>query len=189
MKPIVVWGIAVLGLVAAGAVDARAQMTMGTFKGYLTGHVGAITGGDVTDPRLAAGASVAVHESNGWGAELDFGHTSDAVTGSQLLDVTTYLVNAMWVKPEGRIRPFAGAGAGILQISGCGVTCSQRARTYDFGLSASGGAFVAIDDQFGVRADARYFFSSAAHRDLRRPDGIAFWRLSLGVTYMWAVLP
>ena len=106
-----------------------------------------------------------------------------------MLDVTTYLVNAAWVKPDGLIRPFATVGAGILQISGCGLSCSQRARTNDFGLSAGGGAFVVLDDLFGVRADARYFFTSAEHRDLRRPDGMGFWRLSIGVTYMWAVLP
>ena len=51
-------------VLALGAVDARAQMTMGSFKGYLTVDTGAIRGGDVTDPRLTVGASVAVHEES-----------------------------------------------------------------------------------------------------------------------------
>ena len=64
----VVLVLAVSVIIAASAGEAHAQMTFGTFKGYLTGHVGVVSGGDVTSERRAAGASVGFYESKGWGA-------------------------------------------------------------------------------------------------------------------------
>ncbi|HWI17469.1 MAG TPA: outer membrane beta-barrel protein [Vicinamibacterales bacterium] len=186
MTRILVWALA---LVALSAVDARAQLPLGSFKGYLTGHVGAINGSDLSDPKLAVGGSISMQEETGWGAEFDFGHTSDAVAGRQVLDVTSYLLNAKWVKPTGIIRPFAIAGGGVLQVNGCDAPCNRAARTYDFGLSAGGGAYVAVNDMIGFRADARYFFSSADHPDLGRPDNFQFWRVSFGATFMWTAGP
>jgi len=189
MKRILVWSFAVGVLVAAGAGDARAQMSMASFKGYLTGHIGAITAGDVSSARTSIGASVAVQESNGWGAELDFGRSSDARSGAQILDVTTYLLNAAWVAPGGRLRPFGLAGAGVLQVDGCDAPCNRPATTYDLGFSAGGGAYVVFNDWVGVRGDARYFWSSASHPDLRRAENFKFWRVSAGVTFMWSLVP
>lgn len=189
MKRSVVSVLGMCVLIAASASDARAQMTMGSFKGYLTGHVGAVTGGDVTNERLSAGASVAVHEATGWGAEIDFGRSTDVTVSRQLLDVTTYLVNAAWAKPIGTVRPFGTVGAGILQVTGCESPCSPASRTNDFGFSAGGGAFFAVNDVAALRADVRYFFSSADHPELRRPDHLAFWRVSVGATYTWAIVP
>lgn len=183
------WTLAVAALVCASPLDARAQMSMGSFSGYFTGHIGAITGGEIAEPRVAAGASVAVHESNGWGAELDFGHSSDATSGRQFVDVTSYMVNGIWTRPIGVIRPFALGGAGVLQVNGCDFPCNRAARTYDFGLTAGGGVFVMAHDSFGVRADARYIFASADHRDLNRPDNFNFWRVSIGATFSWAIAP
>lgn len=189
MKRSVVWVLGVCVLMAASAVDARAQMTMGTFKGFLTGHVGALTGGDVTNERIAAGASVSVHEATGWGAEIDFGRSTDVTAGSQLLDLTTYVVNAAWVKPTGVLRPFASAGAGIFQVDGCLSPCGAAPRSYDLGFSVGGGTFITVTDYAGFRADARYFFSPADHPELRRPDDVKFWRVSVGATFMWSILP
>ena len=189
MKRSVVLALGVWVVIAVSASDARAQMTMGTFKGYLTGHVGAVTGGDVTNERLSAGASVAVHEATGWGAEIDFGRSTDVTVSRQLLDLTTYLVNGSWAKPIGMVRPFGTVGAGILQVAGCESPCSLASRTYDFGFSVGGGAFITVNDVAALRADVRYFFSSADHPDLRRPDHLAFWRVSVGATYMWAIVP
>ena len=178
-----------MALIAVTVIDARAQMSMGSFKGYLTGHVGAITGEPVTNARLTTGASVAVQELLGWGAEIDFGHTSDALVGRQILDVNSYMVNASWVRPHGRVRPFVVAGAGVMQIDGCDFPCNRAARTYDLGLSAGGGAFLALHDMVAVRGDVRYFFAGADHPDLRRPENFHYWRISLGATLMWDILP
>jgi len=170
-----------------GAIDARAQ-SLGSFKGYLTAHVGAIEGQDLTSARINGGASVSVQEASGWGAEFDFGRALDASAGRQLLDINTYLVNASWIRPIGLVRPFGIVGAGIVQIDGCDG-CNRPARTYDLGMSAGGGAYLALHDMAAVRADVRYFFTSADHPDLRRPDNFGFFRISVGVTFMWDASP
>ena len=189
MKRSVVVLLAVCAGIALSVGDAQAQMTFGTFKGYLTGHVGVVSGGDVSSERMAAGASIAVYESNGWGAEIDFGRATDVATNTHALNLTSYIVNAGWVKPDGIVRPFAGAGAGVLQVDGCGFQCTSSARTYDLGMSLGGGAFVAVTDYAGFRADARYLFSFAEHPELGRPDNLSFWRLSVGATFMWPIVP
>lgn len=189
MKRTVVLALGVGLLIAAGATEARAQMTMGTFRGYFTGHIGAITGGEVTSARTAAGASVAVHEANGWGAEIDFGRSTGVSTSGPVLDLTTYFVNAAWVKPVGILRPFGSAGAGILQIDGCGAPCGLTARTHDLGISAGGGVFATLSDFVGLRGDVRYFYSGGDHPELHRPGNFAFWRVSIGATFLWAIVP
>ena len=189
MKRIAITLVAAATVLVITPVDAHAQMTMGAFKGYLTGHVGMIAGDALTNESLVGGASVSVQEERGWGAEIDFGHSSDVAAGKQILDVTSYLVNAAWIKPAGLIRPFGIAGGGVLQVNGCDTPCTVPARTYDLGLSVGGGTFVAFNDFAALRADARYFFSSADHPDLHRPDNFSYWRITIGATFMWVVLP
>jgi hypothetical protein len=184
-----VWTVGLLVLVAASALDADAQVGVGAFKGSLTGHVGAIAGGDVSEARATLGVSVAVHEDNGWGAEIDFGHTPDVLSGLQILDVTSYMVNAAWVRPDGQFRPFGLAGLGVLQVNGCDSPCNRPARTYDLGFSAGAGTYFVVNDLAALRADARYFFSGGDHADLRRPDNFNYWRISFGATFMWAIAP
>jgi hypothetical protein len=181
--------LAAVAMLAINVVDARAQVGTGTFTGFVTGHVGAITGGDLSDPGATLGASVAVHEETGWGAEIDFGHTSDVLAGRQILDVTSWMVNAVWVRPNGLIRPFGSGGAGVLQVNGCDAPCNIPARTFDFGLSVGGGTYVTFSDVAALRGDVRYFWASGDHPDLRRPDNFNYWRASFGVTFMWALAP
>ena len=183
-------GLAALALVALTASDGFAQnRAMGSFHGLFTAHLGVAAGGEVSEARLTPGLSVSVQEQDGWGAEFDFGHTSEALAGVQILDLTTYMVNALWIKPEGSIRPFGLAGAGIMQINGCDSPCNIPAKTYDLGLTLGGGVQAVLNDTFGVRGDVRYFFASADHPDLRRPDNFGFWRISIGATFMWAISP
>jgi hypothetical protein len=189
MKRSVVLGLGVCLLIVASASDARAQMTMGTFRGYFTGHIGVLTGGEVTSARTAAGASVAVHESGGWGAEVDFGRSTEVSTSGPVLDFTTYFVNAAWVKPVGVFRPFGSGGVGILQIDGCGAPCGLEARTYDLGFSAGAGVFATVSEVVGLRGDVRYFYSGGDHPELNRPSNLGFWRVSIGATFLWAIVP
>jgi opacity protein-like surface antigen len=181
--------IATMALVLAGVSTAQAQNNMGSFGGFFTPFVGVAGGGEVTQTNMLFGASVSVQEQDGWGAELDFAHANDTEAGHQELDITTYMVNASWIKPAGIIRPFGMAGGGVLQIDGCDAPCALSARTYDFGLTAGGGVLAALNDTVGVRGDVRYFFTAADHLDLGRPDNFGFWRVSIGVTLMWAILP
>jgi opacity protein-like surface antigen len=188
-RPKIVAAAGAMLLLLGNVPAAEAQSgAMGPFRGLFTPFIATTTGGEVTDPRVTFGASVAVHEQDGWGAELDFGHAGDAEAGSLELDVTTYMVNASWVRPEGRIRPFGLAGGGVVQLDGCG-SCNRPSRTYDFGWTAGGGVLALLNDTVGVRGDARYFFSSADHADLQRPDNFSFWRVSIGVTLMWVIVP
>jgi hypothetical protein len=184
-RRMLVWIIAVLALTAG---EARAQAA-GSFTGFLTGHAGAITGGDLSAARATLGVSVAVHENSGWGAEIDFGHASDATADRQILDVTSYMVNATWMRPSGLIRPFGVAGAGILQVDGCDAPCNRPAQTYDFGLNAGAGAFALLNDVVGLRADVRYIVTSADHPDLSRPANFNYWRVTFGATFIWALAP
>jgi len=189
MKPTIAVLLGVCVAIVASANDAHAQMSMGTFQGFLTGHVGAVTGGDVTSARMVAGASMAVHEASGWGAEIDFGRATDVGAPRQLLDLTSYFVNAAWVKPRGTVRPFGLAGAGIMQIDGCVLPCRIDPRTYELGVSIGGGTYVTVTDFAALRADARYFMSTADHPELSRPGNLAFWRLTVGATFMWVIVP
>jgi hypothetical protein len=182
--------VATMAFLCAAASAAHAQSrAMGTFGGFFTPYVGASAGGEITQPRMTFGGSVSVQEQDGWGAEVDFAHTPDTEAGRQVLDLTTYMVNASWIQPVGSIRPFVVAGGGVMQINGCDAPCNRAATTYDFGWSAGGGVLALLNDTIGVRGDVRYFFSSADHVDLRRPDNFSFWRVAIGATLMWAILP
>ena len=182
------WAAAIAVVLAAGAPAQAQSRAMGSFGGYFTPFLAVAAGGDVSNPRITFGASVAVQEQNGWGAELDFGHSNEVEAAGIIVDATTYMVNASWVKPEGLIRPFATVGGGIVQLDGCGF-CNGPSRTYDLGWTAGAGVIALVNDVVGVRGDARYFFASADHFDLQRPDNFNFWRISAGVTLMWVMMP
>ncbi len=180
---------AAIAIVIAGSSPAGAQSrAMGTFGGFFTPFIAVTSGGETTDPARTFGASVAVQEQSGWGAEFDFGHAGDVEAGNLIVDATTYMFNASWVRPEGMIRPFGVAGGGIMQLEGCGF-CNRPSRTYDLGWTAGAGVMALLNETVGVRGDARYFFSSNDHADLQRPDNFSFWRVSVGVTLMWVMMP
>jgi len=172
----------------AGEVQAQSR-SMGTFQGLFAPHLGAAVGGDVSSGRITWGASVAVHEQDGWGAEIDFGRATDASVDRQPLDLTTYMVNASWMRPTGQIRPFGIGGIGVMHVNGCTAPCTRPASTYDLGWTAGGGVLARVSDWVALRGDLRYFFASADHVDLGRPDNLDFWRVSMGVTLMWAIVP
>ena len=175
-----------LMLVSLPAREAAAQgMSMGSFHGYLTGFIGATLGGSVDDSRMTAGASVSVQETTGWGAEFDFGRTTDAVVKGRELDLTTYMVNMTYVRPMKQLRPFASAGGGLHQVDDGHLL----SKTYDLGISAGGGVFLLANDVIGLRADARYFFTLGEHPELARPERFGHWRASIGVTYLWQMAP
>ena len=189
MKRMLAVAMCACGLVAAGATRAEAQMTMRSFQGFFTGQAGVGLGGDASNPVFTPGASVSVQEANGWGAELDFGYSADLEAGRSVIDVATYMFNGNWVQPRGRLRPFAAAGLGLVQADGCESPCTRPAQTYDLGFSLGGGALFLANDLLGFRGDVRYFRTLADHPDLNRPDNLGFWRLSLGVTLAWTILP
>ena len=54
------WAVLAAAVLMCHPSEARAQMSFGTFRGYLTGHIGSALGGDVSNPRVTGGASVSV---------------------------------------------------------------------------------------------------------------------------------
>lgn len=174
-----------LGLLAAGAGEASAQGTL--FQGYFTPFVGASAGGDTTGARLTPGASVSVHEESGWGAELDFGYAADTAEGAAGADLIATTLNLIWVSPTRAVRPYVTGGAGWLGLRGCLQPCAAAVRANDFGLAAGGGVILLANDTLGARGDVRYTWAPGAHPD--RPHNYGFWRVSVGVTMLWAVVP
>lgn len=189
MKRTVVLALCAGVLIAASVAPAAAQSSMGAFRGYFTGQAGWTMGADVSDPVFTPGLAVSVQEANGWGAEFDFGYSAEATSGPQVLDLATYMVNGNWIQPTGRVRPFVSAGAGVVQADGCDAPCGRPAKTYDLGLNVGGGAFYTVTDMIAVRGDVRYFRTLADHPDLGRVSKLSFWRVSLGVTLLWAIVP
>ena len=184
MKPTVV--VMAFALVALAGRDASAQsMSMGSFHGYLTGFIGSTLGGSVDESRMTAGGSVSVQETTGWGAEFDFGRTTDAIVNGRELDLTTYMFNMSYVLPYKRIQPFAAVGGGVHQVDDGHLL----AKTYDLGLSAGGGVFLLANDVIGIRADARYFHTLGEHPELGRPEKFGHWRATIGFTYLWQMTP
>jgi hypothetical protein len=172
-------------LAALSASEAHAQGSL--FQGYFTPFVGPSVGGDTTGARLTAGGSVSVHEESGWGAELDFGYANDTAEGAAGADLGSATVNLIWVSPTRSLRPYLLGGAGWLGLRGCLQACAQAVRANDLGLDAGGGVILLAHDTFGVRGDARYVWAPGDHPN--RPNNYGFWRLSVGFTMLWAVLP
>lgn len=187
MMRMVRWAVLASALLVCHATNADAQMSFGSFHGYLTGHIGGSLGGAVSDPRVTGGGSVSVQESTGWGAEVDFGRATEVDVDAQRLALTTYMVNMAYISPIGHIRPFAIAGGGVYQADGC--ACAHPSTTYDFGINGGGGVFFLANDVIGFRADARYFWTGADHPELARPDHLSHWRLTVGFTYLWTIAP
>lgn len=176
-----------LGLVALGA--ARAEAQSGNYFGHLTGQVGVTAGGDVPNPAITPSVSVSVQDDSGWGAELDFGYAHGAGSSGPDLDLTTYMVNVNWIATKGIVRPYGVGGAGAIQVHGCFSACAAIATVYDFGLNLGGGALYPVNDAVAVRGDVRYFWASGEHSGSTRPGTYGFWRASVGVTFMWAIVP
>ena len=170
-------------------VAARAGAQTGTSTGFLTGQIGVTTGGDVPASVLTPSVSVAVQEVSGWGAELDVGYSNGASSNGGELDLATYMVNAIWQARVGVVRPYGVGGAGAIQVHGCFTSCSQIATVFDLGVNLGGGALYAINDIVGVRGDVRYFWAPGDKTGTTRPGNYAFWRASIGVTFMWAITP
>ena len=138
---------------------------------------------------MTPGVSVSVQDDSGWGAELDLGYANGSPSSSRELDLTTYMVNAIWLARAGTVRPYGLGGVGAIQVHGCFSFCSQIATVVDFGVNVGGGALYAFNDVVGVRGDVRYFWAPGDKTGTTRPGNYAFWRTSVGVTFMWSITP
>lgn len=167
---------------------ARAQLSMGAFRGLATGHIGTSIGNDDAGEALSLGASVAVLEDTGWGAEFDFGYADSGDEPGEGLEAQSYMLNAIIVRPKGRLRPFGVAGAGVIHARTCVAACPGATTWTDFGLNGGGGVQFLFSDLFGLRGDVRYFTALGDHPDPARQN-LSFWRIAFGATFVWAIAP
>jgi opacity protein-like surface antigen len=181
------WIVGVLCLLAVGAGEARAQGQGRIFYGLATASLGSTFGGDVSGGALTPGASVSVHDENGWGTEMDFAFANDSGAPGAEADLTTLAVNVMYMHLKGPIRPYVLIGAGAVGIHGCLTACPQVTTTWDLGLGLGGGVLYRFTDLVGFRGDARYTWLPGDGAG--RPANFGFWRASAGVTFQWALLP
>lgn len=140
------------------------------------------------------GASMASTIGGGFGFEVDFGRTSEAIGSAAFADntrVTMLMGNAVVGFPFGRFRPYVVGGVGWLRRDV--LRDGAAARSGGLGLDAGGGLLGFLSGSLGVRLDLRYV-RSVTESDLdtlRLPDGfglgdfliedISFWRASAGL--------
>jgi Outer membrane protein beta-barrel domain len=166
------------------AAPAAAQLSLGPIVGVLTGHVGTATGTDGEGTTLSGGLSVAVVEQTGWGVEFDAGFAGgDAEDGG--LSAQSYMLNVVGVWPKGRLRPFGTFGGGAIRATTCTASCAGTLTWAQGALSAGGGVQYLLNETFGFRGEARYFSTVGDHPDPVR-DGVQFWRISAGATFLWS---
>jgi opacity protein-like surface antigen len=157
------------------------------FTGLVTGHVGSASAGDVGNWTVMGGASMAVVDIGGMGAEIDASHAGD-FDSDQFTDssITTVMLNFVAHYRHQTFRPFVAAGAGLLRVRA--VVPGQSATTLtDAAWSAGGGVLYMVNEALGVRGDVRLF------RHFGREDGLplgddrvlSFVRSSVGLTYSW----
>ena len=100
---------------------------------------------------------MAVLEETGWGAEFDFGYADSGDEPGEGLEAQSYMLNAIIVRPKGRLRPFGVAGAGVIHAETCVAACAGATTWTDFGFNGGGGRAVPLQRVFGLRGDVRYF--------------------------------
>jgi hypothetical protein len=176
-------GVLVLGV--AAIVEAQAP-----FTGLLTGYIGAAQKGDVRGAATTGGASLAVLDINGIGAEIDVAHTGafDRAFFSDA-SVTSAAVNVMAALPDGPIRPFLNVGVGLLRLRTAVLEAQPVTGRTSAAWNAGTGAFLHLTEWFAVRGDVRYFrlFSRPEGLVLRDNGHFDYWRTSLGATFTWPI--
>jgi opacity protein-like surface antigen len=181
--------IAVIALVLA-CTASRADAQSFNFTGIVTGHLGIAAGNDVRDPTLTAGASMAVLDDNGIGAELEIAHVND-FDSTRFADssVTSGMLNFMAMRPHLTIRPFVVVGAGVMRLQVRVFEGQPSVSRTEPGWAAGGGVVYMVNEVLGIRGEARYFRHFSQHADVPLTgDGVLdFWRTSVGITLAWPI--
>ncbi len=178
--------LAVAVLSYAAVADAQPAI----YTGSITAHVGAAHGGDVRDRAWTPGASMAVVDDNGLGAELDIAHTRgfDKEFFAESA-VTSFMLNVIGMYPHTAIQPFVIAGVGVMRTRAVVVAGEAPTSRTDVAFNAGGGLQYMFNELIGVRGDVRYFRYFQRHNDLPLLDNGFFdlWRSSIGVTFAWPI--
>jgi opacity protein-like surface antigen len=180
-------GLLAGALVLGSFAPAAAQFP---FTGLVTAYIGAAQKGDVGAAAATGGASLAVLDLNGMGAEVDVAYTGafDRAFFASA-SVTSVALNFVAAYPEGALRPFVNAGVGLLRLRTGAVEGQPIEARTSAAWNAGAGAFLHLTEWVAVRGDLRYF------RLLWRPDGLVlrndgyfdYWRTSVGATFTWPI--
>jgi hypothetical protein len=166
---------------------AEAQTT--SITGMVTAHVGATHGSDVRDASVTAGASMAVIEATGWGAEIDVAHAW-RFDRAQFAEsgISSLMLNVIGMWPRNTLRPFGSAGVGLIRVRADLAGGAQVLNRTDWGFNAGGGLVYMLDENIGLRGDVRYLGYLQNQPDLPLLDNrFGFWRTSVGVTIAWGM--
>lgn len=139
---------------------------------------------------MTPGASMAVVDDHGLGAEIDVSHTRNYDDGLFAeSSVTAAMLNFVGMYPHPSIRPFVIAGAGVLRTSGTIVAGQGAMVRTNTAFNLGAGLHYMFNDLLGVRGDTRYFryFQQEAEWPQRDRGAFDFWRSSIGVTFAWPI--
>lgn len=178
--------IALVSLLAATAVPARADI-------LLTPFLGVTFGADTATRQFTYGFSAAVLSQGMIGLEFDAALTpnffdADSATFADG-NVSTAMLNLMISSSAqgAPLRPYVSAGAGILHSRATSVGNVFELNDNQFGLDVGVGAIAKLAGTTGLRGDIRYFRSL---QDANGGDGIDldlgsldFWRATLGLSF------
>ena len=173
-------------------VAADAQIAKTGFTGFATGFIGSSLGGDIDDAGWTPGAAIAIVDASGIGVELDLSHVR-TFNAPPFIEsgITTFAVNVtgVWMDETAFVRPYVIAGAGLLRARACVADCDLAEHRTEVGLDVGGGAYLLVNELFGIRGDVRYFRFLERHPDLLLTSNglFDFWRVSVGATFSWPI--
>jgi opacity protein-like surface antigen len=183
--------ISVIALMVLVARSAEAQPGAAR-TGLLSGYIGAASGDDTATAGLTLAGAMAVMENSGWGAELDLGF-SRGFAGELFDDseILTLMVNAVGMRPVGKVRPYGMGGVGLLRVHLEPESGADDLSRNDWGFNAGGGAIFVLNEALGIRGDLHYFRYFQRHDDLDLTQSgtgsFGFWRTSIGITWSWPI--
>ena len=178
-------GALVVVLVCANGARADAQSF---FTGLLTGYIGVARDGDIGDAARTGGASIAVIDDNGVGAEIDVGYTGSF--DEDFFDdasVASFMLNFIGIYSEGAFRPYVNLGVGAVHLRTSLFPGQPTSTQTEPAWDAGGGLFVVLNEYVSLRGDVRYFrlWERPTELVLRDPGFFDYWRLSIGATFTW----
>lgn len=179
-----------LAFLAIHPVPAAAQSTI-AYSALFTPHLGVTAGDDVDGAGFTVGASLAVVQFDGWGAEIDVAHAvSIDGAGVESSGLTSGMLNLIYVWKKAAIQPFGVAGLGALRLSAARSPDGGLTTRTDFGLMFGGGVHAPITELVGVRADVRYLRFLDDRPNVPAASGVfGTWRIAAGVTLNWPLEP
>jgi opacity protein-like surface antigen len=166
----------------------------------VTPTIGGTFGGDTFgESHFTYGGAVTWLDAEMFGWEADFSYSPDFFdvaevdgdrSGSVVTMMGNVLIGAPVGGPEGRFRPYATGGVGLMRMRVLSDAETFESVINEFGFNLGAGAFAMASQRIGFRGDVRYIrsfqnqnpsWTRGIVRDIA-PGSFDFWRASFGVT-------